>query len=36
MVKFVGGALVLPGAEINEFLGGYDSNWGAAMIQTGG
>jgi len=29
------GALALPGADINEFLGGYDSNWGA-MIRTGG
>jgi len=28
VVKFVGGgALALPGADINEFLGGYDSCW---------
>jgi len=29
VVKFVGGALSLPGRDIYEFLGGYDSNWGA-------
>jgi len=26
MVKFIGGALALPGSGINEFLGGYDSS----------
>jgi len=26
-----GGALALPGADINEFLGGFDSSW-EAMI----
>lgn len=36
VVKFVGGALALPEADINEFLGDYDSNWEEAMIQTGG
>jgi len=28
VVKFVGGALALPGADIKEFLGGYDLKWG--------
>jgi len=27
VVKFVGGALSLPGRDIYEFLRGYDSNW---------
>jgi len=32
VVKFVGGALALPGADINEFLRGYGSSWGGAKI----
>jgi len=31
VVKFVGGALALPGTYINEFLGGYDSSWEAKL-----
>lgn len=27
VVKFFGGPLALLGADINEFLGGYDINW---------
>jgi len=33
VVKFVGEALAFPGADINEFLGGYDSSWGAKPPQ---
>jgi len=31
VVKFFEGALALPRADINEFLGGYDSSWGAMI-----
>jgi len=32
VVKFVGGALTLPEADINEFLGGYDSNYAYGYV----
>jgi len=35
VVKFVGGALGLPGADINEFLEAMIET-GGVMIQTGG